>query len=169
MNIIFDIAEVRISETHTQRVEVPRWEIPILKVIHEGNVKVIGQTIVSRPIPDPAAEFQRLAARYGPKNEDVPAVAAVYGNFGPGTKALREAIRDSLTSAPVTPADTRSVTQIKRDDDKAASASGNSIEQEALAIETAAAKQDPAEVVDNDQPSNNAEAQLQADITALTG
>ncbi len=139
MNVIYDLADIRISETHTQRVEVPRWEIPVLQVIHGNDVVVVGQTIVKRAIPDPGEEFQRLAARYGPKNEDVPAVAAIYGNFGPGTAALRNEIRDSLTSADATPSAYKSPAERKIEAEKAAAGSGQTIAQEAKAREDAAA------------------------------
>ena len=139
MNVIYDIAEIRISEVHTQQVEVPRWEIPVLQVIHGNDVKVVGQKIVKRAIPEPADEFSRLASRYGPKNEDTPAVAAVYGNFGPGTQALRREIRDSLTSADATPSDYKSPDERKLIAEKQSSGSGQSIVEEAMARERAQA------------------------------
>jgi len=95
--------------------------------------------IVKRAIPDPGEEFQRLAARYGPKNEAVPAVAAVYGNFGPGTLALRKEIRDSLTSVGATPDNYRTPEQLKHDSEKSATDSGQSIAEEAKAKEDAEA------------------------------
>jgi len=137
MNVIYDLADIRISETHTQRVEVPRWEIPVLQVIHGNDVVVVGQKIVKRAIPEPADEFQRLANRYGPKNEDIPAVAAIYGNFGPGTTALRNEIRDSLTSEDATPSDYKSPAERKIEAEKAANGSGQTIAEEAKAREDA--------------------------------
>jgi hypothetical protein len=80
-----------------------------------------------------------LATRYGPKNEDVPAVAAIYGNFGPGTTALRNEIRDSLTSEDATPDDYKSPAERKVEAEKAAANSGQTIAQEAKAKEDAAA------------------------------
>ena len=145
MNVIYDIALIKISSTHTQRVEVPRWEVPVLQVIHGNDVVITGQVIVDRAVPDPAAEFQRLATRYGPKNEKVPAVAAIYGNFGPGTTALRTEIRNSLTSIGATPDNYRSPDERKLDATKAATDSGQTIEAEAQAIEDAAATATPAD------------------------
>ena len=80
-----------------------------------------------------------MAARYGPKNEDTPAVAQVYGNFGPGTIALRNEIRDSLTSAEATPDDYKSPAQRKLEAEKTATAGGQTIVEEAKAREEAAA------------------------------
>jgi len=139
MNVIYDIASIRISEVHTQQVRVPRWEIPVLQVLHGNDLQVTGQTIVKRAIPDPSAEFQRLADRYGPRNEDLPAVAAVYGNFGPGTQALRREIRDSLTSAGATPSDYKSPAERKLEAEKNAVVDGQTITEEAKAQEDAAA------------------------------
>ena len=144
MNVIYDIALIKISATHTQRVEVPRWEIPVLRVIHGNDVTIVGQIIIDRAAPDPAAEFQRLATRYGPKNEKVPAVAAFYGNFGPGTTALRAEIINSLTSAAAAPDNYKSPKERKLEAEQAASDGGQTLEAEAQAIEDAAAAQVPA-------------------------
>ena len=137
MNVIYDIADIRISEVHTARVEVPRWEVPVLQVIHGNDIKVVGQKVVERAVPQPAVEFQRLADRYGPKNEDLPAVAAVYGNYGPGTQALRNEIRDSLTSANETPSGYKSPDARKLEAEKNAADGGQSIAEEAKAKEDA--------------------------------
>lgn len=160
MNVIYDQVDIRLSEVHTQRVEVPRWEVPVLQVIHGNNVVVVGQTIVKRAIPDPADEFQRLASRYGPRNEDVPAVAAIYGNFGPGTAALRKEIRDSLTSAAETPVPYFTPAQRKLAAEQTASDSGQSIAEEAKAIEAASA------VADERTPAGD-DDKLDMDIAAL--
>ena len=139
MNVIYDLLDVRISETHTQRVEIPRWEVPVLQAIHGNDAAVTGQKIIKRPIPDPADEFTRLAARYGPKNAETPAVAQVYGNFGPGTIALRNEIRDSLTSAKATPNEYKSPAELKLEAERTSTDSGQSIVEEAKAREDAAA------------------------------
>lgn len=142
MNVIYDIATVRMSEVSTHRIEVPRWEIPVLQAIHGNDLQVVGNVVVKRAIPEPSDEFQRLATRYGPKNEKTPAVAAVFGNFGPGTAALRNAIRDSLTDEGVTPSTYRSPDERKADA-AAASKEGTSIEAEARALKSV-----PAVVID---------------------
>lgn len=156
MNVIYDLADIRISEVHSQRVEVPRWEIPVLQVIHGNDIVVVGQKIVERAIPEPSAEFQRLADRYGPKNEDTPAVAAVYGNYGPGTQALRREIRDSLTSADATPSGYKSPDERKVEAEKAATDSGQTIAQEAKAREDA----DAAALVDAVKTAAPADVQI---------
>lgn len=111
MNVIFDVLDIRMSEVQTQRVVCPRWETPVLQALHESGVYVLEQTVLEREIPNPGSEFTRLAARYGPKNEDVPYVAAVYGRFGPGVKALRNEIRDSLTNEVAGPCDYKTVAE----------------------------------------------------------
>lgn len=149
MNVIYDIAEIRLSEVHTQDVCLPRWEIPVLQVLHGDSLKVISQVIVERSIPNPSDEFQRLATRYGPKNEDVPAVGAVYGQFGPGVTALRNEMRDSLTEADATPSTYRSPDERKAEAEAAADESGQSLVEEAKAgfdAKAEAAVQKPAEV-----------------------
>ena len=164
MNVIYDIADIRLSEIHTQRVVVPHWEIPVLQVIHGNNLTVVGQKIVARAVPDPGAEFKRLADRYGPKNEDVPAVAAIYGNFGPGTTKLRAEIRDSLTSADATPDDYKSPDERKLIAEQTASDSGQTIAAEAKAMEDAAAA--VVATADNTQAPTG-EAAQPAPVTAL--
>ncbi len=67
---------------------VPPWEYALLEGIYGADVQAIDEREVEREVPDPRDEFERLAIRYGPKNADTPIVAAVYGNFGPGVKAL---------------------------------------------------------------------------------
>lgn len=163
MNVIYDIALIKISSTHTQRVEVPRWEVPVLQVIHGNAVEIVGQVVIDRAVPDPAAEFQRLAARYGPKNEKVPAVAAIYGNFGPGTTALRTEIRNSLTTADATPDNYRSPDERKLDAEKAATDSGQTIEAEAQAMQDAAALA----AADNTQAPTVALEGIDKDIASL--
>ena len=56
-------------------------------------------------LPDPRDEFERLAQLYGPKHHDTPHVAAVFGNFGPGVNALRDAIARAATPLVQMPAE----------------------------------------------------------------
>jgi hypothetical protein len=86
---------IRLSELHTQPVTVPAWEVPLVHAIHGEAAQDTGErvevlTIRAREADD---EFNRLANRYrGAEVGAPPYVAAVYGSFGPGVKALAEAI-----------------------------------------------------------------------------
>lgn len=109
MNTKFDVLDIKLSITQTQRVVCPKWETPVLQAQHGDSVVIVDEKIYERRIPSPDDEFTRLALRYGPKNESNPYVSAVYGNFGPGVAALRAQIVRSLTDEPVTPSDYRSL------------------------------------------------------------
>lgn len=92
--MLFDKVTVRVSELQTTTVVCAPWETPILQAIYgEDEAVVTGEEEVDRELPDPQDEFTRLAVRYGPKNSDTPVVAAVYGNFGPGFRALERAMQ----------------------------------------------------------------------------
>lgn len=97
MSIKYDIVKIRLNEYRTIQRSCPSWETAVLMAIHGQDLEVQDTKIVDRVPPIPEDEFRRLAERYGPKNADTPYVAGVYGNFGPGIKALEGAIRDSLS------------------------------------------------------------------------
>lgn len=109
MTIRFDKVTIRVSELQTHTVVVGPWETPILQAMYGEECSVTGNENVKRPPPEAADEFARLAQRYGPKNSDMPIVAAVYGRYGPGVNALQSAINkaagvpDAVVAAPVTP------------------------------------------------------------------
>jgi len=100
MSIKYDVVTIRLNEYRTVTRTVAPWETPILEAIHGGNLQRAGSKICNVDPPVPDDEFRRLADRYGPKDSDVPFVAQVYGNFGPGVRALTQVIADSLTLAP---------------------------------------------------------------------
>jgi hypothetical protein len=97
--------DIEISETHTQNVTVPEWELPILAAIHgRREPVVIKESLVDRAAPEADDEFRRLVRRYGStENEDgskgIPFVASVYGQFGIGDKALGQAIAKATVSS----------------------------------------------------------------------
>ncbi len=68
--------------------DVPQWEAQVLLAVWGEDARIIGEEVVERNIPDAGDEFARLAFKYGPKDDDNPFVARVYGNFGPGIRSL---------------------------------------------------------------------------------
>lgn len=103
--------KVRITQNQmTQHVvEVPEWEVGVLMAQWNDDAEVIEDETspftVSRKLPQPRDEFERLAQRYGPKHEETPFVAGVFGNFGPGVNKLRDAIIESTKERQVFPTD----------------------------------------------------------------
>jgi len=97
-------ADIQINELHTQRVEVPAWEVPVLEAVHGASVSVTSERLFDRPAPGAEDEFRRLANRYREAtNEDgskgIPYVASVYGQFGVGTANLGRAIAAATEEA----------------------------------------------------------------------
>lgn len=88
--------EVALNKMSTTVAHVAEWEVPVLIAQWGDDARIVegdeGMTIEDIKLPEPRDEFERLAQRYGPKHEDTPYVAGVYGNFGPGVNALRDAM-----------------------------------------------------------------------------
>jgi hypothetical protein len=76
--------------------EVPQWEAQVLLGLWGDDARVVDTVEEERELPDPSTEFERLANKYGPKDEDVPVVAKVYGSFGIGNNALAREIQASI-------------------------------------------------------------------------
>ncbi len=100
----FQTVDIRISERHTQQVKVAEWEVPLLEAVHH-DVSVVAESLVNRTPPGAEDEYVRLQNRYKHSvNEDgsrgLPHVAAVYGQFGVGTKSLARAIAAATVEAP---------------------------------------------------------------------
>ncbi len=93
---------VTLNPMTQQVVEVPEWELHVVQAQWGDDAQIIedSEFTVERKLPDPRDEFERLAQRYGPRFEDTPHVASVYGNFGPGVNALRDAIAASTKPVP---------------------------------------------------------------------
>ena len=88
--------QIRASELNTHIVVVAPWEVSVLQALYGEDAAVVGEQEVSRELPDAADEFSRLASRYGPRNADMPVVASVYGNYGPGVNALAKEIKATV-------------------------------------------------------------------------
>lgn len=96
--------EIRKNEGATLNEAYPDWEIPILQVVHGiDNVKIVGDKLVDRPVPDAHDEFQRLNNRYRRSRDEndnlsTPYVHMVYGQMG--VQKLAEAIEKAVVEAP---------------------------------------------------------------------
>lgn len=84
--------------------EVPQWEAQVLLAVWGEDAVVQGEVATTRELPDPRDEFARLANKYGPKDDDNPFVARVYGNFGPGIRALEKEFQAATVSDDYVPA-----------------------------------------------------------------
>lgn len=75
---------------------LPQWEAQVLVALWGEEAQIIGEGFVVRELPDVNDEFTRLANKYGPRDEDVPIVARVYGSFGPGLRSLENEFQVSI-------------------------------------------------------------------------
>jgi hypothetical protein len=108
---MFKYARVQLnrSETTTFALDVPPWEVAVLAAVNgEDRVQVIGETPVNKPLPDPAAEFDRLVTKYKADNESgQDYVSLVYGVGQRGVSALKAEIDKARAQAAVPPMQTR--------------------------------------------------------------
>ena len=100
---MFDYSLVQIarSETTTAVVVVPPWEVAVLAAVHGGDItSVVGVTPVRRELPEAAAEYERLANKYGKDEENGQEyVAMVYGVGARGVTALQAEIAKTTRSS----------------------------------------------------------------------
>jgi len=80
---------------------VPQWEAHVVLALWGEDAQITGTTVINREIPEANDEFTRLANKYGPRDEDIPFVARVYGSFGPGLRALENEFQASTAGSPV--------------------------------------------------------------------
>lgn len=96
------------SETTTFTIDVAPWEVPVLAAVNGADrVIEIGETPVTKPLPDPAVEYDRLATKY--KIDPASGqefVAQVYGVGQRGVDALKKEIDKAKTSASAPPVQT---------------------------------------------------------------
>ena len=79
-------------------VTIPQWEAQVVVALWGDEAQIIGESFEMRTLPEANSEFTRLANKYGPRDEDVPVVAKVYGSFGPGLRALEQEFAASTMS-----------------------------------------------------------------------
>ncbi len=82
-------------------VEVPQWEAHVLLALWGDDAQITGTIVYDRELPETNDEFTRLANKYGPRDEDIPFVARVYGSFGPGLRGLENEFQASTAGSPV--------------------------------------------------------------------
>jgi hypothetical protein len=96
------------SETTTFALEVAPWEVPVLGAVNgDDRIQVIGETPVTKMLPDPSLEYDRLAAKYKRdpgSGQDY--VAMVYGVGQRGVDALAKEIEKARVAATVPPVQT---------------------------------------------------------------
>ena len=80
-------------------VEVPQWEAHVVLALWGDDANVTGTVVRERKVPEVNDEFTRLANKYGPRDEDVPFVARVYGSFGPGLRSLANEFQVSIAGS----------------------------------------------------------------------
>lgn len=89
------------SETESVQRDMPRWEVPVLQMVHgPEKVEIVGEKDVpEQEYPGAVEEFDRLSRRYGadPSN-DVFYVAAVYGQPPFGVDKLAEGIEKARSA-----------------------------------------------------------------------
>ncbi len=91
---------VEITKDKMTKIEtdLPQWEAQVAVALWGEEAQILGETFVTRELPEVNDEFTRLANKYGPRDEDVPIVARVYGSFGPGLRALEQEFSASTMS-----------------------------------------------------------------------
>ncbi len=93
--------QIRKSETTSVTKEVPPWEVAVLAAVNGGDCVVeLGETPVDRALPDPSAEYDRLALKYKVDTATgVAYVAAVYGAGRRGVVQLAQEIERARAAA----------------------------------------------------------------------
>jgi hypothetical protein len=93
------------SETTVITLDVPPWEVAVMAAANgEDRVQIIGETPVNKMLPDPGAEYDRLATRYKHGGDtETPYVAAVYGLGQRGVDQLAKEIYKAQDAAQAPP------------------------------------------------------------------
>lgn len=99
--------KVHRSEVTEPVVTVRAWELPLLEAMHP-TVEVVSEAPYALTVGSAADEYRRLVTVYGrTTNEDgsrgLPYVAAVYGQFQLGERALEKAILAATVDEPAEP------------------------------------------------------------------
>lgn len=93
--LVVEITKGKMSKIVTS---FPQWEAQVVVALWGEEAQILGEGYEMRELPEVNDEFTRLANKYGPRDEDVPIVARVYGSFGPGLKALENEFAASTMS-----------------------------------------------------------------------
>lgn len=91
------LARVTLSELASQVNAYPPWELPILELVHGGQVRIVGYARDDAPVPLPENEYLRLERRYGEvKGTGQSRVSQAYGEGQLGIQRLADAMREDL-------------------------------------------------------------------------
>lgn len=91
------LARVTLSELASQVNAYPQWELPILELVHGGQIRIVGTSQDDSPVPSPEAEYARLERRFGlVKGTDRSRVSQAYGEGALGVSRLAEAMTEDL-------------------------------------------------------------------------
>lgn len=93
--LVVEITKGKMSKIVTS---FPQWEAQVVVALWGDEAQILGEGYEMRELPEVNDEFTRLANKYGPRDEDVPIVARVYGSFGPGLKSLESEFAASTMS-----------------------------------------------------------------------
>lgn len=91
---------VEVTKGKMQKIvtDLPQWEAQVVIALWGDEAQVVGESFRMRELPEVNDEFTRLANKYGPRDEEVPIVARVYGSFGPGLRSLEQEFSASTMS-----------------------------------------------------------------------
>lgn len=90
---------VTLSELASQVNAYPPWELPILDLVHGGQLRQLGTMHDDEPVPSPEAEYIRLERRFGRVKDDPSGrsrVSQAYGEGALGIARLAEAMAEDL-------------------------------------------------------------------------
>lgn len=91
------MVRVTLSELSSQTNAYPPWELPILELVHGGQLRQLGVMRDDEPVPSPEAEFERLKRRFGlVKGTDRTRAEQAYGEGMLGVQRLAEAMAEDL-------------------------------------------------------------------------
>ncbi len=99
INVKYLVVEITKDKMTKIPAVVPQWEAQVLLALWGDEAQVLSETSAElEALPEVNGEFTRLADKYGPRDEDVPIVARVFGSFGPGLRSLEHEMKISILS-----------------------------------------------------------------------
>lgn len=145
----------------TVTAKVPQWEAHVLQALWGEDAQIVETYEVDGALPEAGDEFTRLANKYGPRDEDIPMVAKVYGSFGPGIRSLEREFAASI----VRPGEAAASTVTSEMSTEIAKANEQLAEDERIAAEAQAAINGAGNPVDEELP--NAETSIRERLASI--